>query len=385
MKLIIIPEASVLSITDTKASAVRGTHNGVGRADDMSSGALLYILDPTRPFLRSRNNAALAKCSIVFDVGGEFNAAKGRYDHHQDGYGEKRENNIPYSSFGLLWRQWGISVIKAITDPQNLKGVSLTAAADYVDRNLVQAIDAADCGYRRSVVITAPVSEDEQHLLAYNLWETAGRPEGKDLFFWLAAGQLLAPTATFVERTHKCAEGEFIQPKIGGDSVPGYSLTQYLHNFNPGWAVKKPDFDAAWLRGVEFMVDLIGATVKEAVSYEGAQTIIRDCIKQKVHPAIVELTAFAPFAETVCNEDPEALFVIFPDEAGTYRLQAVPDEPNSFGTRKYLPEAWAGKRDEELAKITGVSDATFTHIGRWCAGAKSLAGARELAQLAIAR
>ena len=54
-----------------------------------------------------------------------------------------------------------------------------------------------------------------------------------------------------------------------------------------------------------------------------------------------------------------------------------------FERKMYFPESWAGKRGEELAKITGVPDAVFCHDNRFLAVTKSKEGAVKLAQLAI--
>jgi uncharacterized UPF0160 family protein len=48
-----------------------------------------------------------------------------------------------------------------------------------------------------------------------------------------------------------------------------------------------------------------------------------------------------------------------------------------------LPAAWAGLRDDALASVTGVADATFCHNGRFIAAVKSYQGARALASLAL--
>jgi uncharacterized UPF0160 family protein len=54
-----------------------------------------------------------------------------------------------------------------------------------------------------------------------------------------------------------------------------------------------------------------------------------------------------------------------------------------FKNRKDLPQAWAGKVNEELQKITGVADATFCHNARFTCGAGSKEGALALAKLAL--
>ncbi len=77
----------------------------------------------------------------------------------------------------------------------------------------------------------------------------------------------------------------------------------------------------------------------------------------------------------------EPLFVVYKTEE--WRIVAMRLDYNSFKNRKDFPIAWAGLREEELQKVTGVPDATFCHRGLFLAGAKSKEGAIALAQKAL--
>ena len=81
------------------------THGGKFHADDVFSSALLKIINPkieiTRGFHVPENFEG-----IVFDIG------YGKFDHHQEN-AEIRENGMPYASFGLLWREFGESLVGA--------------------------------------------------------------------------------------------------------------------------------------------------------------------------------------------------------------------------------------------------------------------------------
>ena len=59
------------------------------------------------------------------------------------------------------------------------------------------------------------------------------------------------------------------------------------------------------------------------------------------------------------------------------------DEISSFKNKKDLPVSWAGLKDADLQKVTGVSDAVFCHRGLFLAVAKSKEGAIKLAQIAV--
>ena len=117
-----------------RPGVVAATHSGTFHADDVLAAAALRLAKPSVTILRSRDMDQLNSADILFDVGRVFNPASCRFDHHQLEYSEARENGIPYSSFGLVWRELG----------EKLCGSA--AAASRVDIALVQGVDAIDCG-----------------------------------------------------------------------------------------------------------------------------------------------------------------------------------------------------------------------------------------------
>lgn len=125
---------SNLNLILQRPRVVAATHSGTFHADDVLAAAALRLAKPSITILRSRDLAQLNAADILFDVGRVFNAATGRFDHHQLEYAEARENGIPYSSFGLVWRELGLTLC------------GTAAAANRVDLSLVQGVDAIDCG-----------------------------------------------------------------------------------------------------------------------------------------------------------------------------------------------------------------------------------------------
>jgi uncharacterized UPF0160 family protein len=71
---------------------------------------------------------------IVLDVGFKYISEENRYDHHQEGGAGKRENGVPYASFGLIWKHFG----------ERIAGSK--RGADTIEEKLVLAIDAGDNG-----------------------------------------------------------------------------------------------------------------------------------------------------------------------------------------------------------------------------------------------
>jgi uncharacterized UPF0160 family protein len=116
------------------------THNGNFHADDVFSIAALKTIFPSFTLIRTRDLELISKADVVIDVGGEYDPATDRFDHHQRGGAGERENGIPYSSFGLVWQKYGLEICGGNQD-----------IANSVDSGLVSTIDAIDCGYVKGV------------------------------------------------------------------------------------------------------------------------------------------------------------------------------------------------------------------------------------------
>lgn len=129
------------------------THGGNFHADDIFSIAVLdYIfhdLKINRLTYEEELKAKPLPNQIWFDIGG------GVYDHHQrggNGIHKKIDNNkksIPNASFGLIWNSYGLKYCSKFFS--NYKDYDfynsfLKGAYDYIEYNLVRAIDASDNG-----------------------------------------------------------------------------------------------------------------------------------------------------------------------------------------------------------------------------------------------
>jgi len=124
------------------------THNGNFHADDVFSVATLQNIFPSVELIRTRDLSVMDKADIVLDVGGVYDADKGRFDHHQKGGAGARENGIPYSSFGLIWQKYGLELCAGNQD-----------VADSIDKSLVSTIDAIDCGHVEGVATGISLSQ----------------------------------------------------------------------------------------------------------------------------------------------------------------------------------------------------------------------------------
>lgn len=128
-----------------KQNKICVTHNGSFHTDDIFATATLSILNNGNiKIIRARDPKIIATGDYVYDVGGENIPERNLFDHHQKGGGGSRENGIPYSSFGLIWKQFGEKICGSCE------------VAERIDRKIVVSIDAHDNG----VDISKPIYRD---------------------------------------------------------------------------------------------------------------------------------------------------------------------------------------------------------------------------------
>jgi len=166
----------MISIVKEEQFANCITHSGTMHADEVFSTAFLdmYLGDVKVYRTNYINYDKVQENTLIYDVG------RGKYDHHQPD-AEKRENDITYCSFGLIWREFGKDFLKKY-DIEYIDEVW-----SGIDKDLVEYIDADDNGQFPKIeapykVKTLPgiikifnpsydsgEDESEQFLLACNL------------------------------------------------------------------------------------------------------------------------------------------------------------------------------------------------------------------------
>jgi uncharacterized UPF0160 family protein len=305
------------------------THSGKFHADDAWAVAVLLLLYPDAELVRTRDPAIIARADVAIDVGGEWNPAAGRFDHHQKGFDGARLSGVPYASAGLVWREYGGRCVALLAERHAGHKLSEEAAqqmAYAIDADVVQYLDLSDVGAARN----APGS---------------------------------------------------------------YGLSAVVSGFNPNWLdeqrlgygpAAEAYRDEQFRRVLGLLTDLMINAVKYRV---GAQL----AVEQVRHAEVLEggrvlylRNAALPWTAIVRKEMPKVLFVISYSLAEQrHMIHTVPIAAESFDARADLPEAWAGLRDADLAAVTGVPDAAFCHNGLFIAAAKSFDGILEMARQAL--
>lgn len=290
------------------------THSGSFHADDVFASAALSILMKKRKqsfkIIRTREKKIIEKGDYVFDIGGVYDPSKNRFDHHQTGGAGKRENVVPYSSFGLVWKYYGEEIAGS------------KEVADRIDRYLVQPIDAQD--------------------------------NGMDVF----------------------------SPLV--ENVFPYQIGYAIGAFNPSCKEKEVNNVKRFKKALSIASAVLEREIIKIGDKVQCEKEIAEVYNQSKDKQIIVLDFIADRNDiwNALASYPEPLFIVFKNSEDNWRVVAMRKQTFSHESRKPMPVSWRGKR-EDLAEITGVSDAFFCHNTGFLASAKSKEGAIKLAQLAL--
>lgn len=287
-----------------------GTHNGKFHADDVMATAMLRLLLGDIKVTRTRDQKILGELDLIYDIG------LGEFDHHQLDK-EIRENTIPYAACGLVWREFGTRILQQFA-PQ-FEEHDIVAIFDYVDKNLVQGIDATDNGL--DIQAECKVLSISDIIQNFNpTWDSKDSQE-----------------EAFEEATHYA--------------------TMVLK------------------RIITRQISVINARllVTEAFANRSSNEIM---ILKTGCPWIQHLLKIDTNHEVLFVVSPN-------DDNAEYKIQTVKKTADTFEARKDLLEAIRGKSPAEINSIVHIDDAIFCHTAGFIAATKSLESALKIAKLSI--
>lgn len=317
-----------------------GTHDGAFHCDEALACFMLKTLPRYKDavIIRTRDASILDTCDIVVDVGNKYDPSKHRYDHHMRDFKESVSTvinkpgydcKIKLSSAGLIYCHFGQEIIKqlfpALGDDDNLEIIYKK-----IYNTLIKEIDAIDNG----------------------LTMCEGEPE---------------------YRIVTC-------------------LSSRVSFLNPPWNSEGIDADKQFSKAMELTGREFVEHVKHAVEvWLPAREIVQDAIARRfeIDPSgeIIELSRGAPWIEHLFaiekeqNIEKVLKYVIWKDD--NYRVRCVPVEPSSFVCRLFLPEAWAGHRDQQLENACGIKGSLFVHTARFIGGHATREGAIAMAKKSL--
>jgi len=322
------------------------THSGTFHADEALAVFMLRKLPQyqSTPLVRTRDQALIEKGSIVVDVGAEYDPERHRYDHHQRGFEETfdAQHSIKLSSAGLVWKHFGTQILaEHLKLPVEDQRVSLLHMKLYDD--FVQAIDAIDNG-----ISQYPSSAGQP--LYKNKTDLSSRVGHKN--------------PRWNETSTEADQNERFEKASTMAGTEFFDRIDYTFE--------------AWLPSREIVLQALNAR-KEVPGGDpqGRILVFDEFASWKDHIYQLEGDLAIPQAE-------RALYVVYPDESGKWRVQAVPINADSFVSRKPLPEPWRGIRDDALSQLSGIAGCIFVHQSGFIGGNATKEGALEMARKAVA-
>ncbi|KAK8879552.1 UPF0160 protein C27H6.8 [Apiospora arundinis] len=335
-----------------------GTHNGHFHADEALAVYMLRQLPAYRDagLVRTRDPALLETCHTVVDVGGEYDAAKNRYDHHQRTFNTTFPGrSTKLSSAGLVYLHFGRQLVAQQLQNKHAEDsdeVGLLWKKLY--ESFIEALDAHDNGISSydPAAIAAAGLEKRFSSGAFTLGAMVGRlnPNWNDPTPSDPAEAQAAEDARFVEASERI----------------GTEFSRDLEFYTKAWLPAREIVRAAYNKRLEY-------------DPEGRVMVLEgQSVPWKDHLYTLE-DAEGAAAKKV-------LYVLYAEKPvpdAKWRIQCVPETKDSFQSRKPLPEPWRGARDEALDAITGIPGGVFVHAAGFIGGNKTFDGAKEMAIKAL--
>ncbi|KAL8895850.1 MAG: hypothetical protein Q9207_007988 [Kuettlingeria erythrocarpa] len=370
-----------------------GTHNGHFHADEALAVYLLRLLPAYTPsaLLRTRDPSLLSTCHTVVDVGGEYDPPNNRYDHHQRTFNTTfPARSTKLSSAGLVYLHFGRAIIAQRTGlPPDAKDVDILWHKLY--REFIEAIDANDNGipvYASADTAALTKRFNDSGITLSSLVSDLNND---------SSISIPAPPSTEAEAETATTNGTVQHPQAEEDArflaaseLMGTSFLRKLAGHHSSWLPARSTVLAAYES--RFQDDA-----------QGRLLVFREPTPWKDHLYTFESSSPSSSSSSDTTSSPSAsndadaikvsqqkqqqvLYVLYPESASPsakWRVQAVPLNKESFESRKPLPEAWRGLRDEELSAKSGVPGCVFVHASGFIGGNVGEEGAREMARRAL--
>ena len=146
-----------------------------------------------------------------------------------------------------------------------------------------------------------------------------------------------------------------------------YTLASLIEQFRPKLGENK-DEDKCFLKACHFANIIFEQILEDAISKAKALDIIS---KEEKKDKILILKEYIPYEYAVFKLDLDVEFAVYPSNRGGYAAHTIPIKYKGFTPKVKFRQEWAGLRDEELQKISGIKTAKFCHKNLFLATAET--------------
>ena len=196
---------------------------------------------------------------------------------------------------------------------------------------------------------------------------------------WREYGQILLAN----EEDWSNFDSSFVEPIDACDNgVDGFDseVSRIVGDFNPvGTGITNAERDARFREAVDMAKTILKNRFERINSARRDFDLVRSWMRKGED--VLVMPEYRAWQAAVIGSG--YTYVIYPSERGGFNVQGVPTEPGSFDTILPFPEAWRGRRDDDLSEETGVAGSVFCHASGFLVVAKTLEEAKELARLSL--
>ncbi len=123
-----------------------------------------------------------------------------------------------------------------------------------------------------------------------------------------------------------------------------------------------------------------------------ARQIVVDALNRRTPPQLLVFEEFASWKDHLFTLEKDLniapterpIYVVYPDESGKWACPGGARLPESFISRKALPEPWRGIRDQQLSDLNGIPGCIFVHQSGFIGGNATRDGALRMAKDGLA-
>ena len=299
------------------------THDGAFHMDEVWAVALFgYFYDIQNiPYTveRTRDIEKINKADVVIDVGGIYDPKHLRFDHHQNGFPLVHSDNIPYASTGIVFD-------------------FLLKNNDFIWKHI----------------------ERTDHV--------------KEAYKILEDGYIIPIDAN--------DNGVEIEIDITPDRE--VSLYSILGSFKATYKENKEDNNEAFMIIHNFMKSAIPRVIITLYDRVEEVSLVKKALRNKTgsYCEIPAGISRGVIQDILSESDDCYYFMKSRPEENIYSMETVNKKGEKFTPKKMFPESWAGLRDGDFEKASGVKDLIFCHKNRFLCSAKTHEAIMELYRIA---
>lgn len=208
---------------------------------------------------------------------------------------------------------------------------------------------------------------------------------------WRKYGPMICDSQEIADRVEKY----LVMPIDGRDNgvsisitnefdIVDYKVSSMIESFNYTWMEDLSKNNEQFKKALKFTKDILGREMANVRADLEGEKLTKEAILKQNNPAILILDKYFSWEEMV-SQNKDIRLVVYQHKNGKdWCVQSGRNDLEDYNSdRAKLPENWAGLRDGELEKVSGIKGAIFCTNGGWFGVARTKEGALQMAKIAL--